>query len=77
MRVDSTKQKEVPPEIGNVDYCLFGGIVRNVNMIVTEKIYVDDITITTPCIDSGDSAVHIKTIVKNDTNEAEDLEVEA
>lgn len=77
VRVDSTKQKEVPPEIGNVDYCLFGGIVRNVNMIVTEKIYVDDITITTPCIDSGDSAVHIKTIVKNDTNEAEDIEVEA
>lgn len=77
VRVDSTKQKEVPPEVGNVDYCLFGGIVRNVNMIVTEKVCVDDITITTPYIDIGDSTVHIKTVVQNDTNEAKDVEVEA
>lgn len=77
VRVDSTKQKEVPPEVGNVDYCLFGGIVRNVNMIVTEKVCVDDITITTPYIDLGDSTVHIKTVVQNDTNEAKDVEVEA
>ena len=77
VRVDSTKQKEVPPEVGNVDYCLFGGIVRNVNMIVTEKVCVDDITITTPYIDIGDSTVHIKTVVQNDTNEEKDVEVEA
>lgn len=46
VRCDSTKRSDVPPEGGNVDYCLFGGIVRNVNMIVTDEVYVKDVFVT-------------------------------
>lgn len=77
VRVDSTKQKGIPPEGGNVDYCLFGGIVRNVKMIVTEKVHIEDITITTPGITEGDSRVHVKTVVENSTGAVKDVVVEA
>lgn len=30
VRVDSTRRTDIPPEGGQVDYCIFGGIVRNV-----------------------------------------------
>ncbi len=77
VQVDSTKQSEVPPEGGDVDYCLFGGIVRNVNMIVTEKIYIDDVFITTPNIKLGDGTVHIEAIVKNESEEDKQIILEA
>lgn len=48
VRVDSTRQPEIPPEGGNVDYCLFGGIVRDVTMIVTDPVYVKRTFVTTP-----------------------------
>lgn len=48
VKVDSTKRTDVPPEGGKVDYCIFGGIVRNVNMIITDKIYVKDVFVTMP-----------------------------
>lgn len=35
VRVDSTKRSDIPPEGGEVDYCLFGGIVRDVWLIAT------------------------------------------
>lgn len=46
VRCDSTKRDDIPPEGGNVDYCLFGGIVRNVNMIVTNDNYIEDVFVT-------------------------------
>ncbi len=76
VRVDSTRQAEVPPEGGDVDYCLFGGIVRNVRMIVTEKIRMEDVTVTTPEIAQGNARVHIRALVANGTETAEDMVVE-
>ncbi len=46
VRVDSTKHTDIPPEGDKVDYCIFGGIVRNVNMIITDKAYIKDVFIT-------------------------------
>ena len=40
VRVDSTQHKDIPPEGYQVDYCVFGGIVRNVSLIVTNKAYI-------------------------------------
>lgn len=48
VRVDSMQHKDIPPEGNRVDYCLFGGIVRDVNMIVTGGAYVENTYITTP-----------------------------
>ncbi len=76
VRVDSEKQNEVPPEGGDVDYCLFGGIVRNVNMVVTEKLRIDDVTVTTPGIADGDERVHVKAVVENNTDKSKEVIVE-
>lgn len=56
VRVDSRKRSDVPPEGGNVDYCIFGGIVRNVKMIITNALYVEDVFITTPSV-TGENAI--------------------
>lgn len=64
VRVDSERQPDIPPEGGSVDYCLFGGIVRDVRMIITAPAYIDDVFITTPELsaDSGktDAVVSVK-----------------
>ncbi|HIS25195.1 MAG TPA: beta galactosidase jelly roll domain-containing protein [Candidatus Faeciplasma gallinarum] len=61
VRVDSERQTEVSPEGGNVDYCLFGGIVRDVNMIVTSPAYISNTFITTPELsaESGKAAFEV------------------
>jgi len=40
VQVNSTRQTGVPPEGGNIDYCIFGGIVRNVHLIVCDPLHV-------------------------------------
>lgn len=76
VRVDSTRQTEVPPEGGDVDYCLFGGIVRNVRMIVTEKMHMKDITVSTPGISQGGGQAHVKALVVNGTETEKNIVVE-
>lgn len=51
VKCDSRKHCDVPPEGGNVDYCLFGGIVRNVNLIVTEEVFISNVFVATEEID--------------------------
>ena len=40
VRVDSTRRTDIPPEGGVVDYMLFGGIYRNVRLVIVENIHV-------------------------------------
>ncbi|MCH5188305.1 MAG: DUF4982 domain-containing protein [Oscillospiraceae bacterium] len=42
VRVDSTKHTDIPPEGYEVDYCLFGGIVRNVRLHVLNPAHIAD-----------------------------------
>lgn len=65
VRVDSTRQPEIPPEGGNVDYCLFGGIVRDVNMIVTDPVYVKRTFVTTPGLEEGKGVVKAQVDISN------------
>lgn len=76
VRVDSTKRADIPPEGGSVDYCLFGGIVRDVNMIVTGDCYIDNTYITTPKIERGNGKVHNETTVVNTSDENKRITVE-
>ncbi|CAN7390538.1 hypothetical protein LJR153_002435 [Paenibacillus sp. LjRoot153] len=41
VRVDSTRRPDIPPEGRLVDYMLFGGIYRNVRLIVTSAVYIE------------------------------------
>ncbi|GAH41182.1 unnamed protein product, partial [marine sediment metagenome] len=40
VRVDSTRRIDIPPEGGLVDYMLFGGIYRNVRLVIVENIHI-------------------------------------
>lgn len=65
VRVDSTKRSDIPPEGGSVDYCLFGGIVRDVTMLVVNPLYVDDAFFTTPDLSAESGAVNALITVLN------------
>ncbi|NLE01350.1 MAG: glycoside hydrolase family 2 protein, partial [Fibrobacter sp.] len=44
VKVDSKRHIEIPPEVSsrlNMDFMVFGGIVRPVTMIITDPVYVD------------------------------------
>lgn len=41
VKVDSRRQTDVPPEGGSLDFMIFGGIVRNVNLIVVDPLHVE------------------------------------
>ncbi|GAA0086409.1 hypothetical protein UT300007_28490 [Clostridium sp. CTA-7] len=51
VKVDSTERKDIPPENFLVDYYLFGGIARDVNLIITNPLYVDRTYLVTSPID--------------------------
>lgn len=71
VRVDSTRHTDIPPEGYQVDYCVFGGIVRNVSLIVTDKAYIKDVFVTTPYVTAERALV--KTSVT--LSEAEDYTI--
>lgn len=77
VKVDSTKHSDIPPEGGRVDYCLFGGIVRDVNLIVKEKLHIDNIFITTPNLKNGDSSANIEVDILNGSKSATQVKATA
>jgi len=40
VKVDSTRRIDIPPEGGLVDYMLFGGIYRNVRLVIVENMHI-------------------------------------
>ncbi len=66
VRVDSTKRSDIPPEGGNVDYCLFGGIVRNVTMTFTPFTYVKNVFVTTPDVTEEKALVKADVVLSED-----------
>lgn len=41
VRVDSSQRKDIPPEGNLVDYLLFGGIYRDVKMVIVDPVYIN------------------------------------
>ncbi|MGN1097359.1 MAG: glycoside hydrolase family 2 protein, partial [Clostridia bacterium] len=76
VRVDSTKRSDIPPEGGSVDYCLFGGIVRDVTMLAVNTLYVENTFISTPELSAGIGTVNSKTTVLNSSAEDKSCSVE-
>ncbi len=75
VRVDSERQPGIPPEGGSVDYCVFGGIVRDVNMILTSETYIDDVFVKTPDLTADAGTVSAETAVTNGADKARTLTV--
>ena len=63
VKVDSKTRNDIPPEGGAIDYYVWGGIVRDVNMIVTDPVRVDWAFVTTPNLNT----VNARTRVRNDS----------
>ena len=76
VRVDSQRQPQIPPEGGSVDYCLFGGIVRDVSMTITDPVYVERTFVTTPGLESGNGVVKTQVDIKNTLTEDKTYTVE-
>jgi len=73
VRVDSTRRADVPPEGGQVDYCLFGGIVRNVRLIAVNPAYVEDAFFTTPDLCSEKGNVNSAVTIRNSSSEGRNV----
>jgi beta-galactosidase len=68
VQVDSRQQTAVPPEGGNLDFMIYGGIVRHVNLIVTDPLHVEWIFASTqnPSQNApANPAVTVKTRIVN------------
>ncbi len=75
VRVDSTKHSDIPPEGGDVDYCLFGGIVRNVTLTIVNSVYVETTFITTPDLSVESGRVNCATTVRNCFNKMQNAAI--
>ncbi len=63
VRVDSRRHKEIPPEGVGIDYMLFGGISRDVAMVITDPLHID--WVFASC-DPGDPArVNLRCRIRN------------
>ncbi|WP_162607587.1 discoidin domain-containing protein [Lachnoclostridium sp. An181] len=88
LRVSKVDNPETPPgkPEGNLDFHYWGGIYRDVNMIVTEKTSVTDaleadqvggggVFLTYPEVSQEEATVNVKTDVANDNEEAHEVYV--
>jgi len=80
VRLDNAYQTDVPPEKpdnSDIDYCLFGGLHRDVKLIITDKLYVPNplsgtaapgggTFITTPTVSTSSATITVRTVVRND-----------
>jgi beta-galactosidase len=83
VRLDNTWQNLVPPQKTNdatIDYLLFGGLYRDVTLLVVDPLHVPDacayvpdavadsggVFVTTPSVSASTATVRVKTIVKNE-----------
>ena len=76
VKVDNTYQTDVPPEginTGKPDYALFGGLYRDVYLVFTDNLHIQDpvyagnngggIFVTYPSVSSASATVNVKTWV--------------
>ncbi len=47
LKVEAEENEQIPPFGGVIDYATFGGIYREVSLLITEKVYIEDICIKT------------------------------
>jgi len=75
VKVDTVTHNDIPPEGGAIDYYVWGGIVRDVNLIVTDPVHVDWAFITTPSVSTGSATVNARTNIRNDSSTSRSVTV--
>ncbi|MBV1853853.1 glycoside hydrolase family 2 TIM barrel-domain containing protein [Catellatospora tritici] len=75
VKVDSMTRNDLPPEGGAVDYFVWGGIVRDVNMIVADPVHTDWAFVTTPSVSASSATVNARTNVRNDSGASKSVTV--
>jgi hypothetical protein len=67
VRLDNNRSKDIPPGVGQPDYYLFGGLYRDVWLVVTSNVQVPycGIRITTPTVSRDEAVVKVETLVRN------------
>ena len=76
VRVDNTRNPDVPPDGGRFDYILFGGLYRDVYLVTTDTLHVTfpwedtyaGVFVTTPTVTPEDATVSVRTTVRNERN---------
>lgn len=76
VRVDSQRRPDIPPEGRSVDYCLFGGIVRDVQMIIVNPLHVEWIFAAASKVSSECAVLDIKTKVINKQKKDKEFTIE-
>ncbi|MGL1956347.1 MAG: DUF4982 domain-containing protein [Colwellia sp.] len=77
VKVDSTRHADVPPEGGKVDYALFGGIVRDVTMVITNPVHIARTFVSTSDVTTKSALINTKTLVINKSNQKKSLTISA
>jgi len=85
VRCDNRRNKIVPPDPGPFDYVKFSGLYRDVYLVETHPVHVtfnwetinSGVNITTPTIDpvNKNATINIKTSVKNETSQSQNIEI--
>jgi beta-galactosidase len=63
VRVDSRKHREIPPEGTIIDYMLFGGISRDVSMVITDPLHIEWVFASRDSVDPN--RVNVRVRIKN------------
>ena len=74
VKADNTANEHAPPDPHKTDYVKFGGLYRDVYLVVTNPLHVTfnweafdaGVHITTPSVRKHDATVQVKTTVRND-----------
>ncbi len=63
LRVDSRRHRDIPPEGTVIDYMLFGGISRDVSMVITDPLHIEWVFAARDSADPSRVNVHVR--IKN------------
>jgi len=82
--VDNTTKKYTPPDPHTKDYMQFGGIYRNVHLVITDKMYITfpweernaGVQITLPAVSKKEATVNVRTSVRNSYNKEKTCRLE-
>jgi len=74
--VDNTLKQDVPPDPHTKDYMQFGGLYRDVHLVITDKLYITfpweerdaGVEITTPAVAEDEAMVRVRTSVRNSSD---------
>lgn len=75
VRLDSCCHPDVPPEGEIVDYMLFGGIYRNVNLVVSDRLYLEHVFISSHDVTEEKAVVKAIASVNNKMGSEQDFVV--